>query len=199
MLDDKLESNKGIIRALFSWINAQFQLDDKLEQNKAIMRRMLEAYNTGDTEVVKELLDQDIKDHSREIGFEAGLRRAHPIRRVQSEILRHDDAFPDKKFTEELLIAEGDTVMLRWSFTGTHRGPILGVAPTGKKVKAQGTEIVRIKNGKIIEHLGDEGMNLLNILWQLDMLDKDLLRKLEEGDAQLGIGHRTGDYRSSDT
>ena len=173
------------------------QKEDTLESNKTVMRRMLEAYNTGDTEIVKELLDVNIHDHSREIGFEAGLRRAHAIRRVQSEILRHEDAFPDKKFTEELLIAEGDTVMLRWSFTGTHLGPILGIPPTGKQVRAHGTEVVRIKNGKIIEHLGDEGMNLLNILWQLDKLDKDILRRIEEGDASLGEYHRTGDFTPS--
>jgi predicted ester cyclase len=168
--------------------------DDTLKQNKEVMRQMLEAYNTGDTEIVKKLLHPEIKDRSREIGFEDGLRRAHAIKRVQTEILRHEDAFPDKKFEEDFLVAEGDTVVLRWRFTGTHKGPILGIAPTGKRVHAHGTEVVRIKDGQIVEHVGDEGMNLLNILWQVGKLDKDLLRRIEEGDASLGDQHRTGDY-----
>jgi predicted ester cyclase len=167
---------------------------DTPENNKKIMRRMLEAFNTGDTNVVRELLDVNIVDHSREVGFEEGLKKAHPIKRVQTEILRHDDAFPDKHFKEEAIVAEGDQVILRWTMTGTHKGPILGIEPTGKKVRAHGTEIVRIKDGKIIEHFGDEGVNLLNVLWQLDLLDKDLLGRIGEGDASLGERHRTGDY-----
>jgi predicted ester cyclase len=165
--------------------------EDTLEQNKAIVRRMLEAFNTGNLGVVAEVFDQNIQDRSRRLGFESELQRAHPIRRVQTEILREEDAFPDREFKEEVLIAEGDTVVLRWSMTGTNRGRVLGRGPTGRRITTQGTEIVRIKDGKIVEHIGDDGAHLLHVLWQLDMLDRELLRQLDTGHRGLGAGNRT--------
>jgi len=162
-----------------------------LEQNKAIMRRMLEAFNTGRTEIVAELFDSNINDKGNRVGFEKKLQTAHPTKRVQTEILREEDAFPDRKFKEEVLIAEGDLVVLHWSMTGTHRGRILGQPPTGKKVRTTGTEIIRIKNGKIIEHMGDDTGHVLDLLSQLDMLDKPLLQKLRSGSPELAAGFRT--------
>src|SRR4051812_46954882 len=128
---------------------------DTLEKNKAIMRRMLAAFNSGKTEVVAELLHPSIRDHGRKLGLEAEVRAMDPIRRVKTEILRHDDVFPDKKFTEVVLVAEGDTVVLQWQLTGTQKGDLMGHRSTGKKVETYGVEIIRIKDGKIIEHRDD--------------------------------------------
>lgn len=166
---------------------------DTIEQNKAIVRRMLEAFNTGNTKIVAEVFDKNIKDHGSRVGFEKELQRAHPIKRVQTEILREEDAFPDRKFKEELLIAEGDTVVLQWSMTGTNKGDILGRRATGKKVKTSGTEIVRIKNGKIVEHQGDDTGHVLDVLMQLDMLDQQAVKQLKGGDPALAKGFRTAD------
>lgn len=164
---------------------------DTLEQNKAIMRRMLEAFNTGNTQIVGELFDQNINDRGRKVGFERKLQRAHPIQRVKTEILREEDAFPDRRFKEELILAEGDYVMLHWSMTGTHRGKILGRPATGKRVQTTGTEIIRVQNGKIVEHLGDDTGHVLDLLMQLDMLDQNLVQKVTSGDPELGAGFRT--------
>ncbi len=49
------------------------------------------------------------------------------------------------------LFAEGDKVVVRYRFTGTHSGPFLGVAPTGKTVSVQGIAIYRIAEGRIVE------------------------------------------------
>jgi predicted ester cyclase len=169
--------------------------DPALEQNKAIMRRMLEAYHTKNFAIVADLIDQNVQDRSRSLGFETEVRRAHPIRRVQTEILREQDAFPDSQFKEEACIAEGDSVALRWSMTGTHRGSILGRGPTGKRVETHGTEICRIRNGKIIEHIGNDGLDLLDLLFQLDLLDNQVMQMLKTGDRGLGAGHRTAPAR----
>ena len=60
-------------------------------------------------------------------------------------------AFPDGRWTIEGQVAEGDKVATRWSFTGTHQGELMGVAPTGKRVTASGMVIDRIVEGKIVE------------------------------------------------
>jgi predicted ester cyclase len=66
------------------------------------------------------------------------------------------DAFPDASFKEEEVIAEGDKVYIRWSMTGTNQRPLLGQPATGKKVKHQGQEFLRLKGGKIVERHGEE-------------------------------------------
>jgi predicted ester cyclase len=152
--------------------------EDVIEQNKTIMRRMLEAFNTGDTKVIPELLHPDLRDHSRGVGLEPEVRRAHPMRKVEIQITRDKEVFPDRHFKEELLVAEGDRVILHWSMTGTNTGPILGRPPTGKKVNWTGTEFVRIKDGKIIEH-DDDHSHVYDLLFQLGLLTPDILGKAE--------------------
>ena len=63
-------------------------------------------------------------------------------------------AFPDGHFTVEDTIAEGDRVVSRYTFRGTHQGrwtAALGTPPTGKHVTISGNEIFRIADGRIVE------------------------------------------------
>jgi steroid delta-isomerase-like uncharacterized protein len=60
-------------------------------------------------------------------------------------------AFPDIHFEHEDLTSVGDKVAHRWTFTGTHRGEIKGIEPTGRSVAVQGIEVNRIADGKIAE------------------------------------------------
>ena len=60
--------------------------------------------------------------------------------------------FPDFQVTiEDLFAAEGEKVVLRFTFRGTHQGEFMGVAPTGKQVTMAGIDIFRIADGKIAE------------------------------------------------
>lgn len=153
--------------------------DEQLEKNKAIVRKMLRAFNgEEDKGTVKELFDPKLKDHSQPIGLEPELQRADVVTRVQAEIMREKEVFPDRKFKEIYMVAEGDMVVLRWEMTGTHEGDVLGRRGTGKKVKTAGTEFVRIKDGKIVEHDDDPG-HVLHLLMQMDMLDQEILQQPE--------------------
>ena len=60
-------------------------------------------------------------------------------------------AFPDIKITVEEQIAEGDLVATRWTAKGTHKGELMGIAPTGKESTVTGVTIDKIKDGKIVE------------------------------------------------
>jgi predicted ester cyclase len=60
-------------------------------------------------------------------------------------------AFPDQKWTIEELIAEGDKVVNRFTWRGTHRGDFLGIAPTGSHVEVKGVVIDRFADGKIAD------------------------------------------------
>ena len=60
-------------------------------------------------------------------------------------------AFPDFRFEVADLIAEGDKVVARVPFTGTHRGQLMDIAPTGRTVRVGEILILRIADGKIAE------------------------------------------------
>lgn len=60
--------------------------------------------------------------------------------------------FPDSRISIESCIAEGDTVVTRWTLTGTHLGTFQGIPPTGRPVRFTGIELNRVANGQIVEH-----------------------------------------------
>src|SRR3954451_1953983 len=64
------------------------------------------------------------------------------------------DAFPDVTVQIDELVADGDRVAVATTFTGTHEGELMGIAPTGKRVSVTGSDIVRVADGAIVEHRG---------------------------------------------
>lgn len=62
------------------------------------------------------------------------------------------NAFPDACITVNACIAEGDTVVSRWTLTGTHRGSFNGIPSTGRAVQFTGIEFNRVAGGRIAEH-----------------------------------------------
>lgn len=65
------------------------------------------------------------------------------------------EAFPDMEFSVELLIESDDIIVSNWTVKGTHTGTAFyNVEPTGQPVTINGTAILRIRDGKIVEHWG---------------------------------------------
>jgi steroid delta-isomerase-like uncharacterized protein len=60
-------------------------------------------------------------------------------------------AFPDMRWSVEEQVSEGEKVVTRFEWTGTHRGEFLGVAATGRAVRVWGVVIDRLDGGKIRE------------------------------------------------
>lgn len=69
----------------------------------------------------------------------------------QQACLAHVAAFPDFHVDAETLVVEADRVAVRWTVTGTHRGELMGVPPSGKAVKFDGVTIYRLADGKVVE------------------------------------------------
>lgn len=64
-------------------------------------------------------------------------------------------AFPDMQFRVDLLIESGDLVVSNWTLTGTHTGgAFYDVPPSGEPVVINGTAILRLRDGKVVEHWG---------------------------------------------
>ena len=70
--------------------------------------------------------------------------------------------------TVDDLVAEGDKVVVRWTFRGTHPGEFQGVPPTGKQVTIIGISIFRIVGNKVVEDWTI--IDLLGLLQQLGVI-----------------------------
>lgn len=121
-----------------------------LEENKEIVRRYQEAYNTSNWEALADVLAADVITPNIISGMPPGIEGAKAVH--QKTLL----GMPDYYTTIEDLIAEGDKVVARVRMTGTHTGNFYGIEPTGRLVNLTSIYIVRIANGKIVEHWGEE-------------------------------------------
>jgi len=74
-------------------------------------------------------------------------------------------AFPDAKVVIHDLVAEGDKVVAYKSYEGTHKGEFMGIPATGKSISFKVMEIIRLQDGKYIDHWAvADAMGLLHQL-----------------------------------
>jgi serine phosphatase RsbU (regulator of sigma subunit)/predicted ester cyclase len=116
-----------------------------LEENKALVRRFLEEQAKGNLNVIDELLSPDFVDRSLLPG--QGSTR-EDFKRSVTEIL---DAFSIITFTIEEQIAEGDTVVTRYTERSVIKGEFVGLPPTGTEENFEGIYVHRISDGKITQ------------------------------------------------
>ena len=64
------------------------------------------------------------------------------------------EAFPDLVVTTDASVFEGDMLCANLVYTGTHKGEYLGIAPTGKRVTFNSTDIIKVRDGFMVEHSG---------------------------------------------
>jgi steroid delta-isomerase-like uncharacterized protein len=113
-----------------------------------IRRFHAELLAARDPAVVDEFFAEDFVSHNNPPGFPPGRDG------VKQFFATFGDAFPDVAVTIDELVADGDMVAVATTFTGTHEGELMGMAPTGQKVSVTGIDIVRVAGGRIVEHRG---------------------------------------------
>ena len=114
------------------------------EENKALARRAYEAINQRELTALDELATPDFVFHNASMTIQS-------LEGFKQFLAMYFTAFPDLHFTIEDLIAEGDTVVVRHSARGTHRGMLMGIPPTGKQISTSGIAIIHFANGKSVE------------------------------------------------
>ncbi|MCS3868295.1 putative ester cyclase [Chryseobacterium ginsenosidimutans] len=121
-----------------------------LDKNKEVVRRFNEeVIQNGNVEVFNDLMDDDFVNNSAP---EGGDKTKNGMIHTFNNILR--PAMPDMKVTVYQQIAEDDWVTTRKNIKGTHSGIFLGIAATGREISIDVVDMVRLKNGKYIEHWG---------------------------------------------
>jgi predicted ester cyclase len=112
-----------------------------------VVRRFVDEYQTAaDERAFEELLHPDFVDHSRPPGIAAGAAG------VRDQFDGFRAAFPDFRATILDQVADGDKVVTRKVFHGTHLGPFQGIEATGREVEIHVIDIVRVEGGCIVEH-----------------------------------------------
>jgi len=139
---------------------AGFRQNDP-ETNKVVARRFFEEmWNESRLDIVAELITSDMAGHAPTgefTGYEGEKQT------IQGTLV----AFPDLQVTIDEIIAEGNKVALRTSYSGTHTGTLMGqIPPTGKSVQMTGSIIFQFENGKVAEAWSFADM--LGIMQQID-------------------------------
>jgi predicted ester cyclase len=124
--------------------------DMELEKNKAIARRYNQIWSKGDLSIIDELASPEIT-----VYFPAMPKVIKGIEALKEYFRRYPSLFGDGDIKVEEEIAEGDKVVLRWSFSFTHLGA-LGIPATGKRLKWTGISIYHIVGGKVVDERGEE-------------------------------------------
>ncbi|HVO27385.1 MAG TPA: ester cyclase [Candidatus Margulisiibacteriota bacterium] len=124
---------------------------DELKSNRQLIQEQWDAFNRGDMVGAAEFFAQDTHNHGQPVG-RAGVLAV--LKDIQG-------TFPDVRFEALRYVCEGEWVSVRGMFSGTHRGVsripfsngvLVGVEPTERRFEVQHIHLMRIRDGKIVEH-----------------------------------------------
>ena len=111
--------------------------------SKIVLCFIEEVLNQGNIESTGQFFWEDMVEQVPFPGQGPGLEGLKDVLRGMRA------GFPDMHWSVEEQMAEGDKVMTRFEWTGTHQGEFLGVPATGRPVRVWGIVIDRFQGGKI--------------------------------------------------
>ena len=137
-----------------------------VSDNLRVLGKYSEAMQSGSSDAVFEFFSDDFHSHvthrvtPEQVGVDIRGFEQQWWQQVRA-------AFPDMTFTVDLLIESGDLVVSNWTVSGTHTGTAFyDVPPSGNPVTINGTAILRLRDGQIVEHWGgphcQKGLGLIS-------------------------------------
>jgi steroid delta-isomerase-like uncharacterized protein len=128
------------------------------ERNKELVILMNEqVWTNGNLDNIEDFFSSDFTRYFLPFGSKTiGLEDFH------EHVLNHRKAFPDWSEKINLVVAEGEYVVIQFTSTGTNTGSFLGNPPTGKQIRTNEMSVFRLLDGKIVEQW------LLPDLWTLN-------------------------------
>ncbi len=141
------------------------QSTDRTVHHKALVQDFIqELFTRGDLSAVERLLAAGFVDHDPPLpGAPPGAAGV----RMAAEVFRR--ACPDWHSDLDQLVCEGDVVVERFTASGTHRGELMGVPPTGATLVLRGINMFRIDGDRIVERWGR--LDELGLSRQLGLVD----------------------------
>lgn len=139
------------------------EVTDVSEENKAIVRKLVEGWQSGHSrEVAEELVADDFVDSAQGTGPDVSKKNA--LDWFESTYR----AFPDFHAEIKFMVAEDDLVATLKTFSGTHEGEFMGIPPTGKRASWDAFDLLRLRDGKIVDHW--VVMDVAGLLGQLGVM-----------------------------
>jgi steroid delta-isomerase-like uncharacterized protein len=129
------------------------------QENGAALGKFAEALNTGNFDLFREAVAAECVDHDPAPDQGPG---PEGYRTFFSGVRQ---AFPDLAVALDTMVADDDSIAFAYTMTGTHQGVLMGIAPTGKKMKIRGVQISKFRDGKMVERWGSSDQ--LGMLQQL--------------------------------
>jgi len=136
-----------------------------VDANTALFERFVESWNSRDIGSMLELWSPDLIHHHRD--------RDYGRDDVLSLMSGFMEAFPDLRFEVEAVVASGDLLSARMMARATHEQDFAGFAATGKEVQVRVMGMIRIADGKIVEHWNV--MDELALMQQLGLVSHTML------------------------
>jgi steroid delta-isomerase-like uncharacterized protein len=130
-----------------------------IETNIEAQEKFGEAVNTGNWDLLKDVVAANSFDHDPAPGQERGPSG------YKQFFIKLKSAFPDLEIKVVHMVADEENVAFAYEVTGTHQGDFMSVAPTGKSIKVRGMQISKFENGKMVERWGSS--DELGILKQI--------------------------------
>lgn len=114
--------------------------------NKEVIQAFVDdILNQGRLERANDLVNEDFVELDPLPGQEQGREGLKAI------IFSLRSSFPDMHWTVQEMVAEGQKVVTRFVWTGTHRGTFLGIPATGRSVEVKGVVMDRLEDGKMAD------------------------------------------------
>lgn len=117
-----------------------------VEENKSLVRRAFDGLNGHKLDNLDTFVHGDIMNHTAVPAKQRGIEN---FKAVMNWLLT---TVPDQHWSIEDMISEEDKVVCRITWSGTHQGEFMGIAPTGKRFSVEHIHIFRITDGKLSEH-----------------------------------------------
>ena len=132
---------------------------------ETVVRQLIEeGFNKGNMAVVDAVTSPQLVEHQN-----FGPNHAAGADGVRAVIASLRRAFPDFRLAIEDVAITGDAVWLRMVATGTNTGSYMGHASTGRSIRIDVFDVIRVENGRMVEHWGVP--DRLGVLAQLGLLE----------------------------
>ena len=123
-----------------------------LQENQLLAKEIIDNWNNHDIDHFAEFFDEayegiDIGEAKTQVGRKA----------ILQGFTKYLNAFPDLQIVTNDMIITENRIVLMWTATGTHSGPLLNIPATGKDVVVRGISVFKTANSKILHgfHLWD--------------------------------------------
>jgi steroid delta-isomerase-like uncharacterized protein len=132
------------------------------DTNEAVIRRFVnEVLNEGDYSAMRELVHADYVYRSPD-------QELHGADALEELLTAYRTGLPDMSTSVDDLVVSGDKVVISITLTGMHKGNLMGIPATGRRLAVHGMVLSRLEDGRIVEEW--EVLDTLGMYQQLGVI-----------------------------